>query len=63
MLMRRMISGLPRRAFGNGLLASVFACLAGWAFAAPAPKGSEGFQTSATTAIISEDVMKSSSDG
>ena len=54
MLMRRMISGLPRRAFGNGLLAGVFACLAGWACAAPAPKGNEGFQTSATTAIMIE---------
>jgi len=54
MLMRRMISGLPRRAFGNGLLAGVFACLAGWALAAPAPKGNEGFQTSATTAIMIE---------
>src|SRR5439155_16055183 len=49
---RRMIDSLPRRALSQWVLAVLLACAIGGARAAQNPKGPEGYQTTAPTAIL-----------
>src|SRR4051794_25107405 len=52
MIGRRMITSLPRWALGHWAFAALVACTLAGASAAPNPKGPEGFQTTAPTAIL-----------